>query len=508
MYDMGKGGMVMKIQQIETQSGLERATIRYYEREGVLNPCRTENGYRDYSDADLEELKKIKLLRQLGMPLESIRKLQQGSGDFLALMDEQIEALRNHITERQRAVEVCREIRNDNHNYMMLQADRYLELLRRPQYEPAQTVTEPEAAKPPEPFREKIRREVHPWRRFLARNTDRLLFIAIVNFILFVVLRLRMIPDYFSILFGYAAYWIVIFLEPFWLHYVGTTPGKWLFGIRLEYIQGGKLPFDVAMNRCGKVFQQGQGFGIPIWQFYRLYKSHTDLTEHYETHWDTETEVTYSKFDWKKKALAVLTAGLILFMFASSVVDMMLPQNRGDLTIREFSENYRYYHEKVMESNVNLLNSDGTWSEQTDHYIGAVIYADGNGDHKTADFAYELENGAIRSIRFEDEWIGFHTAYTLPDYLVHAAMAYAAAQPGMTVKELTQWSAMMDQALVNRSDDSFTVEFHGIRIHWEIEYENCELGPYGWLYAINEANITTRKTDARMRLIFIIEQMN
>lgn len=110
----------MKIQRIETLSGLDRATIRYYEKEGLLNPHRTENGYRDYSDTDLEELKKIKLLRQLDMPLDSIRKLQQGSGDFLVLMDEQIHILRRNIKEGQWAMEVCQEIRNETHDYKML----------------------------------------------------------------------------------------------------------------------------------------------------------------------------------------------------------------------------------------------------------------------------------------------------------------------------------------------------------------------------------------------------
>lgn len=89
----------MKIQEIETRSGLERATIRYYEREGLLNPQRTENGYRDYSEADLKELKKIKLLRQLGLTLEKIRELQQGTGDFSEAMDNQIDALDQHISE-------------------------------------------------------------------------------------------------------------------------------------------------------------------------------------------------------------------------------------------------------------------------------------------------------------------------------------------------------------------------------------------------------------------------
>ena len=44
----------MLIRDLEQQTGLDRATIRYYEKEGLLNPHRTENGYRDYSDTDLQ----------------------------------------------------------------------------------------------------------------------------------------------------------------------------------------------------------------------------------------------------------------------------------------------------------------------------------------------------------------------------------------------------------------------------------------------------------------------
>ena len=39
----------MLIQELEVKSGLPRATIRYYEKEGFLNPGRLENGYRVYS---------------------------------------------------------------------------------------------------------------------------------------------------------------------------------------------------------------------------------------------------------------------------------------------------------------------------------------------------------------------------------------------------------------------------------------------------------------------------
>lgn len=60
----------MKIQELERVTGLERPSIRFYEKEGLLKPRRLENGYRDYSDADADLLKKIKLLRQLGMRIE------------------------------------------------------------------------------------------------------------------------------------------------------------------------------------------------------------------------------------------------------------------------------------------------------------------------------------------------------------------------------------------------------------------------------------------------------
>lgn len=68
----------MKIRQLEQATGLDRATIRFYEKEGLSQPQRQENGYREYERSDQDALLKIKLLRQLGISLESIKKLQQG----------------------------------------------------------------------------------------------------------------------------------------------------------------------------------------------------------------------------------------------------------------------------------------------------------------------------------------------------------------------------------------------------------------------------------------------
>ena len=60
----------MRILDVESKTGLDRATIRFYEKEGFMNPARSENGYRNYRDEDVELLQKVKLLRQLGFSLD------------------------------------------------------------------------------------------------------------------------------------------------------------------------------------------------------------------------------------------------------------------------------------------------------------------------------------------------------------------------------------------------------------------------------------------------------
>ncbi|MCI9331742.1 MAG: MerR family transcriptional regulator [Oscillibacter sp.] len=69
----------MKINEVEALVGITRKNIRFYESEGLLAPRRnSENGYRDYGDAEIRTLLQIKLLRKLGVSLEEIRRMQGG----------------------------------------------------------------------------------------------------------------------------------------------------------------------------------------------------------------------------------------------------------------------------------------------------------------------------------------------------------------------------------------------------------------------------------------------
>jgi DNA-binding transcriptional MerR regulator len=63
--------MSLRIGELARLAGVSTDTIRFYEREGVLpRPARRENGYRVYTEADLEHVRLLVDLRNLEVSLE------------------------------------------------------------------------------------------------------------------------------------------------------------------------------------------------------------------------------------------------------------------------------------------------------------------------------------------------------------------------------------------------------------------------------------------------------
>jgi MerR family copper efflux transcriptional regulator len=66
----------MQIGEASRQSGLESTAIRFYEAEGALpEPVRTDSGYRDYTEGNVELLTFVAALRSLRLPLDDIRQI-------------------------------------------------------------------------------------------------------------------------------------------------------------------------------------------------------------------------------------------------------------------------------------------------------------------------------------------------------------------------------------------------------------------------------------------------
>ena len=70
----------MKINEVEARAGITKKNIRFYEEQGLLSPRRNpENGYRDYGEEEVQILRRIRVLRKLGLPIEEIRRMQSGA---------------------------------------------------------------------------------------------------------------------------------------------------------------------------------------------------------------------------------------------------------------------------------------------------------------------------------------------------------------------------------------------------------------------------------------------
>ena len=116
----------MKINDVEQAIGITKKNIRFYEQEGLLNPSRSTNGYRDYSEEDVEVLRQIKLLRKLDIPLEEIKHLQSGT---LTLED----CLRRHLIVLERRAKnldamtkFCSRILDENPEFKKLPVEQLL----------------------------------------------------------------------------------------------------------------------------------------------------------------------------------------------------------------------------------------------------------------------------------------------------------------------------------------------------------------------------------------------
>jgi MerR family transcriptional regulator, heat shock protein HspR len=56
-------------------AGVHPQTLRIYERRGLLDPARTGGGSRRYSEADIEQLRRIQDLTNAGLNLEGVRRV-------------------------------------------------------------------------------------------------------------------------------------------------------------------------------------------------------------------------------------------------------------------------------------------------------------------------------------------------------------------------------------------------------------------------------------------------
>lgn len=77
----------MKVHEAAKALGVTPRALRFYEEKGLVSPGKMHpNGYRDYEEKDMENLRWIIALRELGMPVAAIGELMQNRQDEVRFM--------------------------------------------------------------------------------------------------------------------------------------------------------------------------------------------------------------------------------------------------------------------------------------------------------------------------------------------------------------------------------------------------------------------------------------
>ena len=85
------------IQDVSKKTGLSTHTLRYYEKEGLISGVeRSQGGFRQYTDEDLERLGLICCLKNTGMSIQEIARFVQLTHEGDHTLKERVQMLKDH----------------------------------------------------------------------------------------------------------------------------------------------------------------------------------------------------------------------------------------------------------------------------------------------------------------------------------------------------------------------------------------------------------------------------
>lgn len=99
----------MLINEVAKATNMTKRAIKYYEEKKLISPTKDKNGYRNYSQQDIDTLNTISLYRKLGISIEDIRillssqdtkplnQIYQKKLEEKTILDKEIRALRLYI---------------------------------------------------------------------------------------------------------------------------------------------------------------------------------------------------------------------------------------------------------------------------------------------------------------------------------------------------------------------------------------------------------------------------
>ena len=204
----------------------------------------------------------------------------------------------------------------------------------------------------------------------------------------------------------------MLLIEPALLSAFGTTIGKWIFGIRITDRNGRRLSYAKGFSRVAVMLWKGKGLRIPIYDAVRLWKSFHDCKDGKTLEWEYDSVIHLK--DQRKWRIGIYI-GVCIAVFGATVFGIAIakmPENRGDITVAQFCENYNKFAEYYKLQENYRLDQTGKWIklDSSSYVIGEedpieMNFTEENGIMTGLNFSIHVQDGRTIVSSYQEERI-------------------------------------------------------------------------------------------------------
>jgi len=322
----------MTISDVAYHAGLTPGNVVFYEKNDFISPNNVEDGRRDYHKHDMEILKRIRLLRTLGISLEDTRAVINKETELSDALYAHINKLssssaRYDASFTATATEICTKIRTDLTSETPFDIDIYFR-----EYADFFDTYTGELNKDCVPL------ALCPIRRFLARWFDWHFYFVLWIFILYNIGLSMSEQSYFELGIDICVMPLLLMfiLEPLFLMIFTTTPGKWLLGLRVTDNNGRHLPYLAGLARLFSIMfgKESGTYRYESWfYYYILYQKCADgetLKWEYDSNIYVKDERIWRSIAFGIECILLLIAACFIISRPAYPTDV---DNKGDITI-------------------------------------------------------------------------------------------------------------------------------------------------------------------------------
>ena len=115
----------MKIKELENLLSISRSNIRFYEKQGLFSPERKDNNYREYTEQDIEVLKKIIVFRKMGFTVEEIKLIQNDELPFTEAIANAQRRIEDEIEQLNGSLKLIKQVAQENLSFDEIDIDEH-----------------------------------------------------------------------------------------------------------------------------------------------------------------------------------------------------------------------------------------------------------------------------------------------------------------------------------------------------------------------------------------------